>query len=220
MTSSAAATLRRLFLVTSPGLERSFLTKWELREQAVLYWSCKKVCQVVDGLVSLELLDALLKDLDVDTTEDPITWSPTCRKIHAFFEDDELDNWLGDLMVDQRALLPFEAGLLSRLLTFKVPYMADDIGNCPLTVENMTVLTSTAQVKHFWDQLRSAAPREKQEHIARTEWMMSLLVRRFDFIALRVVISCEVWREGTHRGMEFAQIFYQRRTNAGSSDGS
>lgn len=47
-----------------------------------------------------------------------------------------------------------------------------------------------------------------------------LLVRRFDFIALRVVISCEVWREGTHRGMEFAQIFYQRRTNAGSSDGS
>ena len=35
------------------------------------------------------------------------------------------------------------------------------------------VLTSTAQVKHFWDQLRSAAPREKREHIARTEWMMS-----------------------------------------------
>lgn len=135
---------------------------------------------MVDGLVSLELLDALLKDLDVDTTEDPITWSPTCRKIHAFFDDDELDNWLGgkchmkltmpismqcslmnwlldfsywllirvffkimrhndhnvlihlphsfgtgvfcdplspgDLMVDQRGLLPFEAGLLSRLL--------------------------------------------------------------------------------------------------------
>lgn len=45
--------------------------------------------------MSLELLDALLKDLDVDTTEDPITWSPTCRKIHAFFDDDELDNWLG-----------------------------------------------------------------------------------------------------------------------------
>ena len=48
--------------------------------------------EVVDGLVSLELLDALLKDLDVDTTEDHIPWSPTCRKIHAIFDDDQLHN--------------------------------------------------------------------------------------------------------------------------------
>ena len=27
-------------------------------------------------------------------------------------------------------------------LTFKVPYLADDIGNCPLTVEDMTVRRS------------------------------------------------------------------------------
>ena len=31
-----AATLRRLFLVTSPGLERSFLTKWEVFESRTI----------------------------------------------------------------------------------------------------------------------------------------------------------------------------------------
>ena len=48
-----------------------------------------------------------------------------------------------------------------------------DAGEGSFSVCIPQVLTSTAQVKHFWDQLRSAAPREKREHIARTEWMMS-----------------------------------------------
>jgi len=38
-----------------------------------------------------------------------------------------------------------------------------------------------------------------------------ILVKHFDFIFLRARMSCEVYREGTVAGMEFAQIFYQQK---------
>ena len=77
--------------------------------------------QVIDNLLTLDLLAASLKDLcpagDVeDCGQEP--WNPTRRSVLSgvFDAEDDLVEWLGELLPIQ-GLLRFEAQTLSRLRT-------------------------------------------------------------------------------------------------------
>lgn len=190
-------------------------TAANLRDKAHLRGSCQKFCKVIDNLLTLDLLAASLKDLcpagDVeDCGQEP--WNPTRRSVMSgiFDAEEDLVEWLGELLPIQ-GLLRFEAQTLSRLLTFKITHQADDVGTCNLTVEEMPVMTSPAEVDQFWNQVRSDAPADRRPELRGTQWLMRILVKHFDFIFLRARMSCEVYREGTVAGMEFAQIFYQQK---------
>eukprot|EP00439_Symbiodinium_sp_Y106_P057969 s224_g8.t1 len=151
---------------------------------------------VIDNLLTLDLLAASLKDLcpagDVeDCGQEP--WNPTRRSVLSgvFDAEDDLVEWLGELLPIQ-GLLRFEAQTLSRLLTFKITqHRADDVGSCNLTVEEMPVMTVAADVDRFWNQVRSDAPADRRPELQGAQWLMRILVKHFDFIFLRARMSCE-----------------------------
>ena len=70
--------------------------------------------QVINSLVTLDLLASLLKDLrkEEDFGQEP--WNPTRRSVMHCVCEEDMEDWLGDLY-PITGLVKFEAPTLSRL---------------------------------------------------------------------------------------------------------
>mmetsp|Transcript_67600 Transcript_67600/g.197850 ORF Transcript_67600/g.197850 Transcript_67600/m.197850 type:complete len:206 (-) Transcript_67600:39-656(-) len=182
------------------------------RERASMRGTCKNYRAAIDRDVALELLESIIEDIcSTEVCPQNDTWETPCRRrvLHGAFSDEDLDEWLSGAIPCGRFLLRLAADTLSRILTFKYEPRADDVGDCPCTVEAMPVLTTLVEVDRFWDNLFTTTPAALKENLATAQWLMRILVRRYNFTSLRAVVWCNVWREGMHPGLELVQLFFE-----------
>eukprot|EP00931_Biecheleriopsis_adriatica_P101502 TRINITY_DN76623_c0_g1_i1.p1 TRINITY_DN76623_c0_g1~~TRINITY_DN76623_c0_g1_i1.p1 ORF type:complete len:228 (-),score=22.66 TRINITY_DN76623_c0_g1_i1:224-883(-) len=208
----------------SEFIVRRLLEHGTFRERAQERNVCKMFQAAIDRSIELASLDRTIEHIcypppnDRRDDEHALAspgenrlWKSPCRRdvMHGVFAEDDLDDWLAAVVPRGTCLLRFSASTLSRLLTFKYEARADDVGSCPCTVDSMLVLATTQDVDRYWREIWPGVPAALHTSVAIAQWLMRIRVKRYNFISLRAVVSCEVWREGTYEGMELVQLFFE-----------
>mmetsp|Transcript_135479 Transcript_135479/g.377325 ORF Transcript_135479/g.377325 Transcript_135479/m.377325 type:complete len:202 (-) Transcript_135479:49-654(-) len=162
----------------------------------------------IDRDVTLTSLEGVLADLCSTGWPVDRTWKSPCRRhvLHGAFEEEVLEQWL-DAIPDWRPLVRLTACTMSKLLTFRYS-LGEDFGESWCTVEAMPVFTAAVEVDLFWAAFLASAPAALRERLAAAQWLMRLLVARYNFAWLHAMLwFCS--REGPEAGIEIAQFFFE-----------